>query len=288
MENWDEVRYFLAVVRQGSISAAAETLRVNHTTVSRRIAALEAQLDVRLFDRRKTGFVPTKEAAQLIDAAEEIEAGAMRISRLALAKDTRLEGVLRITAPLVLMHYVLAPIFAAFKRDYPDVELYLQGSDEIYNLINRESDVALRVTAAPMETLYGYKVADTYSGLYAAPSLLAERCVDAAQACSVDDLNWISEGEDVSRPSWHQHLFPNGRLACHCDNKLTAINAAVQGMGVIELPTVLGKAEPGLVRLQGYEVKSEKGIWVLYHRDLRNTARVQAFVSAMRAASIGR
>jgi len=286
MEDWDGFRYFLAVVRKGSISAAAETLRVNHTTVSRRIAALEQNLDTRLFDRRKTGFVPTAEAARLIAAAEEIEAGAKRISRLSLAQDTRLEGALRVTAPLVLIHYLLIPIVAAFGRNYPGIDLFLQGADEISNLINREADIAVRVTAAPMDTLHGYKICDNYSGLYAAPSLLAERGLDAASCLSADDLDWIAHDDDILRSSWHNRLFPAGRCACHTDNKFTAIDAALQGMGVIELPTLIGNAEPGLERLTGYEMKSSQGIWVLYHRDLRNTARVRAFVDSMRTAKI--
>lgn len=284
MEDWDDYRYFLAVVREGSIAAAAQLLRVNDTTVSRRISALEAALDTRLFDRRRTGFVPTAEAASLIPAAEEIEAGAKRIARLTLAQDRRLEGPLRVTAPLVLLRYVLMPIAAQFAARYPGITLHLQGADEISNLINREADVAIRVTAAPMDTLHGYRICDAVSGLYAAPALLARCGLDAASALSAQDLEWIAQEDDGARGTWQGRFFPAGRQVCHCDNKVTAIGAALQGMGVVELPVLIGDAEPGLERLPGFTATSDKGIWVLYHRDLRNTARVRAFVDMVRSA----
>ncbi len=284
MENWDDYRYFLAVVREGSISAAAQTLRVNDTTVSRRISALEAELDTRLFDRRRTGFVPTAEAVCLVPAAEEIEAGAKRISRLTLAQDRRLEGPLRVTAPLILLHYFLMPIAAQFSAAYPGITLHLQGADEIVNLINREADVAIRVTAAPMDTLHGYRICDSVAGLYASPALLARRGLHAATALAAEDLDWIAQDDDVARATWQGRFFPAGRQACHCDNKVSAIGAALQGMGVVELPVLIGDAEPGLERLPGFTTTSDRGIWVLYHRDLRNTARVRAFVDMVRSA----
>lgn len=287
MEGWDGYRYFLAVVRQGSISAAAETLRVNHTTVSRRIASLEAQLDTRLFERRKTGFVPTPAAAQLIAAAEQMEAGANHISRLSLAQDVRLEGPLRVTAPLAILHYVLVPALADFVRDHPRIELSVQGSDEITSLVNCEADVAVRVTSAPMETLHGYRICDSVSALYVAPAFLLKHGIEAGTAMSKDDLDWISQDEEVTRTSWHKRLFSRGRLVCRADNKLTAIDAAVQGLGVVELPKLIGRREPRLVQIPDYEIKSDKSIWLLYHRDLRNSARVRAFVDAIRAARIG-
>lgn len=284
MEDWDGYRYFLAVVREGSISAAAQTLRVNDTTVSRRISALEAELDTRLFDRRRTGFIPTSEAVRLIPAAEEIEAGAKRISRLTLAQDMRLEGMLRVTAPLSLLHYFLLPIAAQFAAAYPGIALHLEGADGVANLINREADVAVRVTTAPMDTLHGYKIGDTVSGLYASPALLARRGLDASTALAAKDLDWIAQEDDVARGNWQGRFFPAGRQACHCDNKVSATGAALLAMGVVELPVIIGDAEPGLERLHGFEATSDKGIWVLYHRDLRHTARVRAFVDMVRAA----
>lgn len=287
MEDWDSYRFFLAVVREGSISGAAETLAVNHTTVSRRISALETQLDVRLFDRRRTGFVPTSEGAQLIAAAEVLEAGAKRISRLSLAQDTRLEGALKVSAPLVLVHYVLAPLVSKFASRYPDIDISLFGSDDISNLVNREADIAIRVTASPMDTLIGHKLADSFSGLYASPSYLEANGLTAENALERRDLNWVVQNEEVSRTSWHNSIFPDGKASCRTNNKVTAISAALQGMGVIEMPTMIGDSEPRLTRLAGYEEKSAKSIWVLYHRDLRHTARVRAFVDLLRSDPFG-
>lgn len=282
MENWDDYRFFLAVVREGSISGAAQRLRVNHTTVSRRIASLEARLDVRLFERRKTGFTATTEATLLMATAEEIEAGAGKISRLSLSGDTRLSGMLKITAPAMIVHYLLAPVLADFSKDYPEIELHLDSSDDVASLVNREADIAFRVTSAPTETLFGFKLPDSVSGLYSAPKYLEDRALNAANALKCDDLDWIAQDNELSRNSWHNRLFPKGRMACAVNSKPTAIATALCGMGVVELPVRIGNAEKNLVRLKGYEAKIDKGIWILFHRDLRNTARVRAFVSAVR------
>lgn len=288
MENWDDYRYFLAVMREGNISSAAAKMHVNHTTVSRRIAALETRLDVRLFDRRNTGFTPTTEAAILFDAAQEVEAGAGKISRLSLSRDTRLTGVLRVTTPWVILNYLLSPVLSDFTTRYPDVDLRLDSSENFANLVNREADIAVRVTSSPLETLHGFRLADTTTGLYASPQFLKKNDVTADTALQRNDLNWIAQKEEISRTGWRNQYFPKGRMACGVDKKPAAIAASLADLGIIDLPIIVGDQENRLVRLKGYEAKSDKGIWVLFHRDLKNTARVREFVSTIRKTKLGR
>lgn len=278
MENWDDYRFFLTVARKGNVSAAASELGLNHSTVSRRISALETRLGMRLFDRLRTGFVPTAAAMTLIEAAEQLERGAHRIGRLANAKDARLAGKLTVTAPVAFLRYVLMPIAAQFHASYPDVELHLAGSDRISNLASREADIALRIADSPTDTLVGMRLAPNRAALFAAPDLLDRLDTDAASAGRLNDMPWISvEGcEDLSR------VFREGKATCHVNDKMSAIGAAVAGLGVVELPEMIGNAEPRLVRLGGIPAWTDKDIFILYHRDLRHTARVRAFVATVR------
>lgn len=282
MEDWDDYRFFLAVMRMGSASGAAQTLKTNHTTVSRRIAVLETRMGVRLFDRMRTGYFPTIEATRLLAAAEGMEASAHRLARLANAKDNRLTGKLVVTAPPVLIHYLLMPIVSDFRSIYPDITVHVDSTEKTSNLVSREADIAIRVTNAPLETLIGSRLTTNTNGLYVSAGYLDARSLTAKDGVDHDDLDWISVNGDDSDTSWQSRLFPRGREACRTDSKLTAIAAALSGLGIVELPQLIGDAEPRLVRLEGVELKSDKDIWILYHRDLRQTARVSAFVSEVR------
>ncbi len=282
MGNWDDYRFFLAVIRAGSVSGAAETLNINHTTVSRRISALEARLGFRLFDRMRTGYLPTAEATRLLPAAEQMEMNAHQLARLSSAQDARLSGTLAVTAPPALVHYLLMPIVARFKRLYPDINVHLDGTDKISNLVSREADVAIRVSNSPMETLVGKRLAANRSGVFATRSYLADRVLTERTATERDDLDWISVVGDEGHSRWQAQHFPRGREACKTDSKMSAIAAALAGLGVVELPELIGDAEPRLVRLEGIEFKPDKDIWIVYHRDLRQTARVNAFVTEVR------
>lgn len=283
MENWDDYRFFLAVIRKGSVTGAAEALNINHTTVSRRISALEARLGLRLFDRTRSGYTPTPEASQFVAPAEQLEANAHSIARLSRSHDRRLSGELTVTAPPVLVRYVLMPIVQRFHERFRGIALRFHASERVSNLVNREADVAIRASAAPMETLMGARMAVNRNALSATRAYLDGRGVSALTALDRDDLDWVSIETSEGETAWRLRYFPNGQEACRADSKMTGIAAALAGLGVVELPQLVGDAEPALVRLEGASLKSDRDIWILYHRDLRHTARLRAFVSHVRA-----
>src|SRR6266851_2419604 len=127
MIDWDDVRYFLAVARGGSVRAAAERLGVNHSTVLRRIAQLEKHLGAQMFEKLPSGY-------RLTAAGEEV-----------LGRDQSVRGLLRVTLAPPLATHLLMPDFAEFARLHPDIEIEIQSSGELANLTNREADVAIRV-----------------------------------------------------------------------------------------------------------------------------------------------
>lgn len=282
MHDWDDIRYFLAVARTGSTTAAARKLVVNHSTVSRRIAQLEERVGARLFDRVATGLVPTATGSELVEIAEQVERHASQFSLGANAGDARLGGRLAVSAPSLLAHHLLMPMIASFAARHPQIEIELSADDDVASLTKREADIAIRATAAPRDTLMGHRLVVNENGLFCTRAYLETRQATIEEAPPRRDLDWIWVDTGRGPPSWASVCFPAGRAALKADSKSTALAAALENLGVVELPVIVAAGYPALLRLAGLEVKSERDVWILYHRALRHTARVRAFVDDIR------
>ncbi len=145
MVDWEDIRHFVAVAQSGTLSAAARSLKVDHATVSRRLAALEAALDVRLVDRLPRSSRLTTIGRQIFEQAVEMESGAHGIARLAKAAHAPLVGRVTLSAPPVLVTHLLAEHLARFRAEYPDILLSLSAQGQQVSLSRREADVAVRL-----------------------------------------------------------------------------------------------------------------------------------------------
>jgi DNA-binding transcriptional LysR family regulator len=157
--NWDDLKYFLAVYRCGSIRAAAKELAVNHATVSRRINSFEKSLDERLFERSALGYTPTTAAEGIFQEAAHLEERLNTVERKVVGKDKTLKGDIRLTLADILAQSLFMPDLADFCRMYPQIQLEVIDSARSFNLASREADVALRICSAPPEHLIGRKLA---------------------------------------------------------------------------------------------------------------------------------
>lgn len=173
--DWDDLRYFLAVKRAGSVSGAARHLRVNHSTVLRRLGNLENGLGVRLFERLPGGYAMTAAgealAAQLVGVGDRIEAAQRQLSGL----DLRLSGAIRLTSTDTLMHDLLMPYLAEFRRAHPDIELQLVINNSFLSLTKREADVAIRPSNKPPEHLIGRRAGRIQTAVYASKAYLERK-----------------------------------------------------------------------------------------------------------------
>ena len=149
--NWDDIRYFLALCREGSVSKAGNALGVNHTTVARRITAFEETLGTRLFDRTRDGYAMTQAAENMYDKALDMESYALAIDRAMFGQDAELSGALTLTAPYDFANTVIAPALPNFRKQYPCIELDLLTTTGLVDLAAREADIAVRLTAKPPE-----------------------------------------------------------------------------------------------------------------------------------------
>ena len=164
--NWDDMKYFLAVARAGSISGGAKHLDVQHSTVSRRLRSLEEKLGARLIERKKGGYELTVAGENIKQTAIRIEREILGVDEALLGKDALLRGPLRVSAIINMASSVLMPILACFSKQNPEVELHVMVSNLNVSLTQREADIAIRLTNSPAETLIGKRMVTVAFTIY--------------------------------------------------------------------------------------------------------------------------
>lgn len=264
--NWDDIRFFLAVCREGSLSGAGKVLGVNHTTVLRRINALEHHLNTRLFDRDADGYGMSQTAEQMFRLAEDMEQRAQAIDREVFGRDAELSGPLTLTTPYDFANRVLVPHLARFKQEYPLIDLDILGTTGLMDLAAREADIAVRMTPKPPDYLVGREVMPLRHGIYGAPRYLKMRKAQPRVILFRDS----DEGNE-----WIAKNFPRATVAMRTDDVTTMLEAVAQGLGMARMPCYIGDSDKRLRRLDINLVPSTWGVWVLSHIDLRSTARVR-------------
>ncbi len=264
--NWDDLRFFLALAREGSVSAAGRVLNVKHTTVARRISALEDKLGSRLFDHLSDGYVMTPAGENLYQHALVMEEQAQAVDRQVFGLDAQLQGSLKLTASYDVLGRLVVPHLGLFKRAYPGIELELLGSSGLTDLSARQADIALRLTPKPPDYLIGKKVLPLRHGIYASAKYLKNR----PKADQV--ILW---NDEVDHPEWVRHHFPNAEVSIRADDVTTMLACASNHRGLARLPCYIGESATNLYRLDLPLTPSTWSVWVLSHVDLRATARVR-------------
>ena len=275
MTHWDDIRYFLAIARNGNITAAARALGVNHSTVSRRIRALEEKHGVRLFERIPSGYEMTEAADGIYELALEIETKHQHISRHLFGQDSRLQGEINLTMPHDILGYCLINDVAAFREKHADIQLNLFVAKGLKDLAAREADVAIRLTAAPPEYLIGKKAASLQHGIYANDQV--QTAITKTRTL-VPLVLWTN---DNAQPSWATEYFPTSEVALRVDDLYSMYAAVKAGIGVARMPCYMPDSlsdptQSDVVKRLPIELPASSwGVWVLSHVDLRHTARVR-------------
>lgn len=284
MDDWNDLRLVLTIVRTGSLTAAAKALGVVHSTAFRRLATLEQRLGVRLFERLPAGvYAPTDAGERIAGAAERVETETAALDRDLLGADHRLSGRVRVTCSETLAYSLLTPAIAAFRRQHPGIVIDLVIDNRVLSLSRREADIALRVSRPREGDLFGRKVADVGWALYAAPSLL-----DIAGPVDLDALDrhpfvgWEQHVTGVNAADWMSQRVTEAAIVYRTSSVINQMIAARDGVGVAVLPCFLGDAEPGLRRAV-VQPLDELGreLWIVTHADLRRTARVRTFMDVI-------
>jgi DNA-binding transcriptional LysR family regulator len=266
---WDDVRLFLAVARSGTLLQASARLGTSHSTVSRRLAALEARLKVALFDRSLGGYARTEAGAAVYESALRMEEEFLKLKRTLAGRDALDAQTVRLSAPDVLANH-LAPHLVALRRREPQIRLEIAAENSTVDLDRMEADLALRASRRPQEHLVGTRVGQTAWAVYVARSPRG-RSVDD------EDLPWI--GYDKSLASlpvaqWLREHVPEERIALRTSSTIAAQAFVRAGLGAACLWCLAGDRDPQLVRLTPPLPAVASDLWLLIHPDLRRSQRV--------------
>jgi len=284
--NWDDVRFFIAVAREGSVTRAAEALGVNYTTVARRISALENRLNTRLFDRIANGHVMTAAASSVLDRALAMEKEMIALDRTVFGQDEKLSGKLRLATIDIAATYLVFPHFADFLQRYPDIELEISVSDAEVDISRREADIVLRmVEGEPPQDAIGVHVADVEFSIYGSTTYLATR--PDLNTASTQILRWLlvpgqRELPALFRSDWITKIFPLARPGMRIDSMVVMLSALRHGFGICGLPRFVGDAEPELAMVPNTLAEQKMSLWLLHHADLRKTSRVRVLRDFLR------
>lgn len=285
--SWDDLRYVLAVLRETTLSAAGAALGVTHTTVGRRLRAIEEALGVRLFDRTPEGFVATPAGEDVARVAEQVEAEVLALEGRVMGRDARLQGALRVaTMDILLRRY--QGVIAGFCARYPSVELTVVSSDESASLSRREADVALRLSNTPPPHLVGRRVARVEFAVFASRGLVERVGADAGWGA----YPWLGWDRRSDMGRWHEGWLaehaPGARVAVRLDVASVQLRELVAaGVGVHFLPLWEAEGDAGLVRVGPVVEGAARDVWLLTLSELRHTSRIRAFIDHVVAEVCG-
>ncbi len=289
MLDWDDLRFFLAVARHGSMSAAARALGVAQPTVGRRIAALENTLGAKLFVHAPTGQTLSATGQRMVAPAERMELDALAAERMSAGRDVGVRGRVSITASEWLVQRVLSLVLTPLLGEHPALELDLLADTRPLNLARREADLALRPARFEQQQIIQREVAVIAFGLYASHGYLATQGMpDFGTQCEGHQLIAMSESlGTVVDVEFLPKVAAAARVVARANGREPMATLANAGAGLVLLPRFLGDAMGGLRFLPTPIEGPRRSLWLGVHRDVRAVPRVKA-VAARLAEGIGR
>lgn len=279
---WDDFRLIKAIAEARSLPAAAELIGLNHSTVFRRLGQIEESLGTRLFERHRSGYVPTPAGEEMAVLAERLETDIAGFTRRLAGREILPAGELRVTTNDSLLVELLTPLFAAFMKQCPDIELDVLLGNQALNLSKRDADVAIRATDNPPENLIGRRVAQIGWALYGSATDFPEG--PPADPSELTRQRWISLGDQFSNfkvVQYRQKHIPADQTVYKLNTVLGLAEAVEAGIGIGFLPCFIADKRPALVRLAHPQTGYAADLWLLTHPDLRHSPRVRLFLDFM-------
>lgn len=276
--DWDDIRFFLAAARSGSLAAAARQLGTHQPTVGRRIDGLEKRLGVRLFQRHAQGLTLTDEGQHILLAAESMAEAAATLQRASGLQDQEIRGSVRIAAPGGLAVHVVAPGLPLLHERFPNLDVVLQPSASSADLTHGEADVAVRLYRPSAGELVVRRVGQMGFGLYASPGYLQQHGAPRSTA-DLPRHALIGYGlqlRHLEESRWLESMTKGARYLLRSDDTHARLAAAESGLGLAVLPHVLAQRSPSLQRVRVAAEAPPKTVWLVVHRDVRHIARVRA------------
>ena len=287
--DWSLVRSFLAALDAGSLMGAARTLHTSQPTLGRHIAELESQLGLTLFERTGRGLVATASALQLEASARAMESGALQLSRSISGAQVRASGTVRITASQPVACYLMPQILAGLRRALPDIQVELESSNLVSNLLRREADIAVRLARPDQATLVAKRIGIVKVGACASRDYLAKH---SAPVLPTDLFNHAligyDKGDDIVR-GFRRYDQPITReaFALRSDDLIVHWQAVRAGLGIGFVADYLARTDANVQRVLPTLKLPELPMWLAVHREIRTSARIRAVFDFLAAALPG-
>ncbi|MES2823614.1 MAG: LysR family transcriptional regulator [Pseudomonadota bacterium] len=276
--DWSLIQVFLAVVEHGALARAAEAIGATQPTLSRQLAILEAEIGAALFTRSARGTVLTAAGEALVLPAKQMQVAAQALQLAATSQSQSLKGTVRITASETTCAYMLPPMLISLRKKYPEIQIEIVASSEIDNLLEREADIAVRMTKPVQDTLVTRHLGDLKMGGYASKDYLTKKNIPFSPE-NFPHFDWIGYDKNPSIINSTRALgiqLTRESFALRCDNKLVCWQAVIEGMGIGFGFSILAKDKPMLVRILPDDWIPDVPVWLTAPLELRSNPRIRA------------
>ncbi|MDE2430848.1 MAG: LysR family transcriptional regulator [Burkholderiales bacterium] len=273
-----DLEFVLALARTGTLAAAAERLAVDASTVFRSIQRIEKGLGQSLFERSRSGYLPTELSHELVRLAEQIEAQLEAARSLAQARPEQVAGTVRISTTDTILHGLIAPALCPLRSTHPLLSYEILATNELASLTRRDTDIAVRATKHPPQHLVGKHVGPIRVALFAAEKTDL-KSFDASLAVNT---SWIAPDDALpEHPSvlWRKKHFPKVLPHYRVNSILTVAEFVAQGLGIGVLPLFLAQGRKDLRQLSEVLDECQTELWLLTHTESRHLRRVSAVFS---------
>lgn len=278
MFNWNDLTFFLELARQSRLMPAARRLKVDHTTVSRRVAELEKDLAVKLFERKPDGFVLTDDGHRLFAVAEKIEALSLTVNETVGSAPAKPVGRVRLATMEGIAAFYLAEKLADFNAQHPSIVVELVTERHLINLTKREADVSISFVPPIGPRLAVTKAGTFRLGLYASAAYLGRRGVPASadELPAHDFVDYVTDLVAIPKVHWLLDVLDPEHVSFRSTSMAVQQNAIAAGRGLGLLPLFSAKKDPRLVPILQDKVSVERELYIAVHEDIQFMGRVRA------------
>jgi DNA-binding transcriptional LysR family regulator len=281
--DWSHYQAFLNVIEAGGLTRAAKSSGLSQPTLSRQIAALESALGVPLFVRAGRGLKPTPAAARVADEARRMRSAASAILGVAGRETREQGGTVRISASEIVACFALPPLLARMAKTHPQIQIELEAKNDVANLLEREADIAIRMTKPKQSGLIGRRMPDVATGFYVSKSLLSRM----GPVRSIGDLlrlrliGYDKSDLIVAGARRAKIALKRDNFAFRCDHQVACWQMAREGLGVSMVARFVGDADPAMTRILPSFPMTPMQMWLVARKDIKSMPRLRIVFDAL-------
>ena len=280
MFNWNDLESFIILSRSGKLNLAAKKLKIEPTTISRRILRLEEKLDVKLFYRSNNQYILTDDGTRLIIFAEKIESEILSINEEFTNKNVNLTGVVRISLPEGLGIEIFTKYLKEFYKEHRDLEIELLADTKARSLSNKEVDISITLSRPKKGKLVSWKLSDYVIQLYGSKEYFTKnKMIDNLENLTGHKfISYVDDLVDYPELNYLHDSFNNIKILFRSNNLQAQLNAVKEGIGIAFLHNFIAKKEKNLIPILPKKIKITREYWIVIHEDLINIKRIRVVV----------